>query len=301
LKRIYLAFLVALGLLTVIIAIGYRNATSDPIVRVASFEAPELSAGRPLRILFLADTHVQRPDMAPERLTRILLQLNAQHPDLILLGGDYTGEMIVKTRRYSLEESVRPFRVLKAPLGVVAVLGNHDRAAAPTIRAAFASVGVTVLEDEAQQFGPIAVGGIFDRPKKTVRRMMRLGGAKIVLAHAPERILWIPPMGLLVVAGDTHCGQIVLPVVGALAIKSSLPRDLICGFHRYGGNLLIVTAGLGTSHVPLRFGASPDAWLILLQPQQAGAASTDGAARIQPQAGEFAASGNHGRAGGRSD
>jgi predicted MPP superfamily phosphohydrolase len=299
LKRIYLAFLVALGLLTVIIAIGYRNATSDPIVRVASFDAPELSAGRPLRILLLADTHVQRPDMPPDRLTRILLQLNALHPDLVLLGGDYTGEMVVETPRYTLEEAVRPFRVIRAPLGVVAVLGNHDRATAPTIRSALGSVGVTVLEDEAQQFGPMAVGGIFDRPKRTVRRMMRLDGAKIVLAHQPERILKIPPLGLLVVAGDTHCGQIVLPVVGALATKPSLPKDLICGFHRYGGNMLIVTAGLGTSHVPLRFGAPPDAWLIVLQPPRA--ASTDGATRIDSHPGEFAASVDHGRPGRRSD
>jgi predicted MPP superfamily phosphohydrolase len=43
----------------------------------------------------------------------------------------------------------------------------------------------------------------------------------------------------------------------------------VCGLVRERGNLLVVTAGLGTSVVPVRIGAVPDIWLIELRPQAA--------------------------------
>ena len=69
----------------------------------------------------------------------------------------------------------------------------------------------------------------------------------------------------LVLAGHTHCGQIILPLVGALESGSDYGTRFLCGIHRNGSRLLVVTAGLGTSHVPLRIGAPADIWLITVQ------------------------------------
>lgn len=68
------------------------------------------------------------------------------------------------------------------------------------------------------------------------------------------------------VAGHTHCGQIALPLVGAIETASDYGKRYVCGIVREGGRTLIVGAGLGTSMVPLRIGARPDMWLIELGP-----------------------------------
>jgi uncharacterized protein len=270
-KRLLYALLVVAVVAMIIIAVGYRNAKSDPIIRIAQVDAPDLSGSRPLRILLLADMHVQAPEMTPKRLTHIVRELNALKPDLVLIGGDYTSEKLWGLGRYPVEEAIRPLGDLHAPLGVVAVLGNHDKAHAEAVQQALASVGITPLMDEAQQFGPIAIGGIFDRTRRTVRRLLRLQGLKIVLVHQPDRVTLIPPLGLLILAGHTHCGQTVLPIIGPLSTGSELPERNICGLSRYNGNALLVTSGLGTSRVPLRYGAPPDVWLIIVRPTERSA------------------------------
>ena len=69
---------------------GYRNATADPLVRrltvrLAGF--PEDSP--PVRIVLFSDLHVHGPDMPPRRVARIMDEIDALHPDLILAAGDF--------------------------------------------------------------------------------------------------------------------------------------------------------------------------------------------------------------------
>ncbi|MBO9621801.1 MAG: hypothetical protein J7500_03725 [Sphingomonas sp.] len=70
----------------------------------------------------------------------------------------------------------------------------------------------------------------------------------------------------LVLAGHTHCGQIVLPLVGALASASRFGERYRCGIVREPGRITIVTSGLGASVLPLRYGAPPDWWMLTLGP-----------------------------------
>jgi len=80
--------------------------------------------------------------------------------------------------------------------------------------------------------------------------------------HRPDDFKWAPESIPLMLAGHTHCGQIVLPLIGPLETGSDFGRKYLCGIIRKGGRTLIVTAGVGTSHLPLRIGAPPDMWLI---------------------------------------
>jgi predicted MPP superfamily phosphohydrolase len=258
--------IVLIGAFAAVLGAGYREATSDPIVRSFELESPELAASRPLRILLVSDMHVQRPDMTPDRLARIVRRLDRLHPDLVLLAGDYTGSKLFHSGRVSVEDAVRPLQQFHAPLGVAAVLGNHDREHATEVQQALRSVGVRVLVDQAQQIGPIALGGVFARPKYTVRKLLRLSGPKILLVHRPDIIRDVSPLVTLTASGHTHCGQIDLPFIGPTSTGSSLPRQYICGVSRFDGKLLVVTAGVGTSRLPVRSGAPPDVWLIILRP-----------------------------------
>lgn len=268
-KRILLVLLLcAVGLL----AFGWREATADPIVRRADIVLSDWPSGAaPVRVALLSDLHVGGPDMPPERLERIVGRVNDLRPDLVLLAGDFISDKRLGTRDYSYPVALAPLKGLRPRLGSLAVLGNHDHwKDAAAARAALRSAGIRVLDNGAATAGPPAVGGLDDDftdhsdLPRTLAAMAALPGAKLMLSHSPDPFAELPPGIGLMLAGHTHCGQIVPPLIGPLSTQSRYGRRYVCGIVREGGHLLIVSAGLGTSILPLRFGAPPDLWLIEL-------------------------------------
>ena len=80
----------------------------------------------------------------------------------------------------------------------------------------------------------------------------------IVLTHDPARFAEVPDGPFLTLAGHTHGGQVKLPVVGALLNASRAPLRWSHGLVAESGRHMIVTAGLGTSGLPLRIGVPPE-------------------------------------------
>ena len=268
----FLAGLIALGCL----AIGYMYSVAirDPVVRRVTVEMPDWPAGAPpLHVALLADLHVGGPDMPPSRVRRIVREVNSLGPALVLLAGDFTSDKRLMTKHYGGSEAIAPLAGLKAPLGGVAVLGNHDHwrglgDIVPSLRAAH----VRVLDNNAMTIGPLDLGGVddaftgHDDVAATVRSMRRLPGAKILLSHSPDIVPAAPPDISLILAGHTHCGQIRLPLIGAVSYVSRYGAHFACGLSRDGPKRVVTTAGLGTSVLPLRLGAVPDLWLLTLVP-----------------------------------
>lgn len=275
--RLWISASAILAVLALIfIAIGYRNATADPLVRRLTLTVAGYPAdAAPTRIVLFSDVHVHGPDMPPQRLEKIVEQINALHPDIDIGAGDFIGNNIVG-RDYPVAEAVAPLRRLKARYGVFAVLGNNDYEAGATevIRALHAA-GVKVLRYDAARAGPIAIGGlegvyrfpaaVRDGRTRTFEALDRLSGVKVLVAHRPDEFADAPQRISLILAGHTHCGQIVLPVLGPVETGSDFGRRFLCGVVRSGSKVLVVTAGLGTSHVPLRIGAPSDIWLITIE------------------------------------
>lgn len=245
----------------------HHEARLDPVVRRATVHLPDWPAGRaPLRVLLLSDIHMGSAVMDGPRLERIVDQANALRPDLVLIAGDfiYGNDPVEGTR--SAVRLIAPLSRLRAPLGVVAVSGNHDYwAGQDSLPPALKRARVTLLENEAVVRGPLAIGGLADgytlhaRIPATMRALDKLRGARIVLTHAPEITPYLPGEAHLVLAGHTHCGQIVVPWLGIRARKR-----FGCGWTRDHDRLNLVTAGVGTSILPLRLGAVPDMWLLTL-------------------------------------
>ncbi len=267
---------VAIGL--AVIAFAYSTATSAPVVRRAQISVPGLAVGETVRLLLISDIHVGGPDMPPSRLARIVDQISALRPDLVLVAGDLISDKRVATRRYSMAEAVAPLAALRPRLGTFAVLGNHDHWHDPgAARTALRRAGVTVLDNRAVQAGPLALGGLDDAftnradVPATLAQLRRLSGPRILLSHSPDPFAGLPADVPLMLAGHTHCGQIRLPLIGAPVSVSAYGKRYECGLIQERGRSLIVTAGLGTSGLPLRIGAVPDMWLIELRP--AGARS----------------------------
>lgn len=268
-RRVILLVAVAAG---AALLFGYWQATSEPSLRSARIALRDWPAGaRPVRAVLISDLHVAGPDMPPERLRRIVDRINALRPDVVLIAGDLVGDKRLSTRRYPLREAIAPLAALRARLGVVAVLGNHDHwRNAAAARAALRSAVVIVLDNRAVALGPLAIGGVNDdftghaRVAEVVEAVRALRGARLLLSHSPDPFPQVPSDIGLTLAGHTHCGQIVLPWVGAPATMSRYGDRYRCGFVRENGKLLLVTAGLGTSIAPLRIGAPPEIWLLTL-------------------------------------
>jgi predicted MPP superfamily phosphohydrolase len=268
-----LLILVALGF--GLIGWAYWTAIADPVVREARIGLADWPPGTPpVRAVLISDIHVAGPDMPPARLARIVRQINALAPDIVLIAGDFVSDKRTATRHYSQAEAVAPLAGLRSRLGSFAVMGNHDHWRDPAgAHRALAAAGVRLLDNEAVAAGPLALGGL-DDPftgrddlAATLAAMRRLDGVRILLSHSPDPFPTLPAeAGLIMLAGHTHCGQVRLPFVGALSTMSDFGERYACGRVRERGNILIVTAGLGTSGLPLRLGAVPDLWLVTIGP-----------------------------------
>jgi predicted MPP superfamily phosphohydrolase len=273
--RILQRLFLALALIAILlIGFCYWTAVSDPVVREARVAAAGWPVGeRPLRLLLLSDVHVGGPDMPPARVGRIVGQINRLKPDIVLIAGDLVTDKRLATRYYSHDEAVAPLAGLRPRLATVAVLGNHDHwRDAAAARRALARAGIRLLENRAVQVGPLAIGGLDDDftgradLPATLAALNGLKGPKLLLSHSPDPFADPAPGTFLMLAGHTHCGQIAPPLIGPLSTMSDYGRRFACGLVREGDRTLIVSAGLGTSGVPLRLGAVPDMWLVEVGP-----------------------------------
>ena len=124
------------------------------ILKEWTVEHPDWPAAAPsLRIGILTDIHAVEPWMSARRIGGIVDQLNAQKPDIIVLLGDYVNGLRRRycTREVPVAEWMAPLQTLSAPLGVYAILGNHDfwSHQVPDIRRAFGKAGIPLLENTA--------------------------------------------------------------------------------------------------------------------------------------------------------
>jgi predicted MPP superfamily phosphohydrolase len=261
---------ILVGLAAGLILFCYWTAVQDPVVRQVRIPVEEWPQGAPpVRALLMSDLHVGGPDMPPRRLARIVAQINALKPDIVLIAGDFVTDKRLATRHYSHDEAIAPLAALRSRLASLAVMGNHDHwRDSGAAHRALARAGIRVLDNQAVQVGPLAVGGLDDDYTDradvagTLAALRLLKGPKIILSHSPDPFPALPADVTLMAAGHTHCGQVAPPLIGPLSTASHFGRRYACGVVREGGKTLVVTAGLGTSGVPLRLGAVPDLWMI---------------------------------------
>ncbi|MET3710530.1 putative MPP superfamily phosphohydrolase [Sphingomonas trueperi] len=270
-KRFPFALLVLILLLAGGLGFGLWTAMRDPVVRRLTVHMRDWPVGAaPMRVVLISDLHVAGPETPPSRLARIVGQVNALRPDLVLIAGDVEQHRRVTTRVYDAAEASAPLAALRARYGVVTVLGNHDygRFDKTDLPPWLKTQGITVLRNDAVRRGVLTIAGADDlyhgkyREKSLDHAARALPGPTVVLSHTPDIAPTLPARYPLVLAGHTHCGQIVPPLIGPITASSNYGLRYVCGLIREPGRDVLVTAGIGTSNVPLRIGAVPDFWLL---------------------------------------
>jgi predicted MPP superfamily phosphohydrolase len=252
-------------------------------VRVAGLH-PDLDG---LAIAHLSDPHAGFRPSLNMRAARIAVDLAmAAQPDLIAVTGDLAGGSANLDRIKAL------LGTLHAPLGVFAVLGNHDhgRSKAPFTRAVdlgdLGDYGLRLLSNETvtvrRGAGRVQICGVDDvkhgfgdlRPVLAAldRRPDTL---RVLLSHYAEGALEAPASSFaLTLSGDTHGGQICLPWFGGPVMLSQPRAPFKDGIYDRDGRLIHVTRGIGTSLLPFRFLCRPEAAIVRLvgAPAEAAAA-----------------------------
>lgn len=230
---------------------------------------------RPLKFTVLADLHVGSHTGDVARLEFIVAEVLSRGADAVLMPGDFVNMQPLGGGRVPPSEIARILAPLTQLCPVVAVFGNHDAdyGLAP-IREALEGVGIIVLENSATiidtELGHICVIGLEDEvtghpdfDKACVEVSNVLG--TIVMAHDPLSFSRIRKGPWLTVAGHTHGGQFHAPLIGPIIKANMAPAK-----YRYGhvedddGRQIVVSAGLGTSILPLRRGRPPEVLEIFL-------------------------------------
>jgi predicted MPP superfamily phosphohydrolase len=224
-----------------------------------------------VKVVQLSDFHASRFDMPPARIRRIVAMANARRPDLIVVTGDFISGYPEDWTVAEARTALAPLADLKAPLGVFAVLGNHDDPA--LLKAALAGTGVQLLVAESRDIGPFTIVGADDllAGQNAVASLNNAveavppGKPIIAMGHEPEFMQWLPKPVSLLIAGHTHGGQILLPLLGTVPHNAYIDSHLR-GLYREHGQTLVVSSGLGTSVVPFRIGVTPEIAEIALVP-----------------------------------
>ena len=236
-----------------------------------------------LTATIIADVHVGEPYMPLRRVEEIVAAANALGSDLILLLGDYGAGHRFVTRPVSMRECAGAFRSLEAPLGVYAILGNHDwwddltaqknRRGPVIARRELEAAGIPVLENDAirldkdgRPFWLLGLGdqlALLGRPLTGVDdldgTLARLtdDAPAILLAHEPDIFPQVPGRVALTLSGHTHGGQVRLLGYSPI-VPSGYGNRYAYGHVVENGRHLIVSGGLGTSIMPVRFGGPPE-------------------------------------------
>jgi hypothetical protein len=217
-------------------------------------------------------------------LRRVVERVNALHPDMVVLTGDFvtygpvrwpSEDAHKRFARRHMPECASILNGIRCPLRY-ATLGNHDMMVGGRyIYGDLVNQGLPVLRNTAvplerngERLWLVGLGSACVKDADPERAIpasaVRDKEAMIVLAHEPDILPEIAPYGVdLMLSGHTHGGQIRIPFLPP-AFLPDYGKKYVEGWFRYGSTQLYVNRGIGTIGVPLRVNCPPEITLLTL-------------------------------------
>jgi predicted MPP superfamily phosphohydrolase len=215
--------------------------------------------------------------MGLDRVRQVVDGANELRSDLTVVLGDYFATHNFITERVPHAAWAAELGRLHAPLGVFAILGNHDWwFDVNGVRRALDQAKVPLMENDAVLLGPRGrrfwLAGLGDQiayrigPHEflgadnlpgTLARV-RTNDPVILIAHEPDIFSEVPDRVAITLVGHTHGGQIRVPFVPPFWAPTALGARFAYGHIVDGDRHMIVSGGLGCSIVPMRLGMPPE-------------------------------------------
>jgi predicted MPP superfamily phosphohydrolase len=244
-----------------------------PRLRELELDVPGLPAELDgLRIVHLSDFHLGVPSRGVHAVEQGVAWAAERKPDVVAITGDLLTHPRGESRLRSLVE--------RLPQPVFAVLGNHDLAIARDPMARKSNLEelrpACLLEDEGELIElrgkQVWIAGTDPRPvlrrkeKTDPNTLSRGADFRILLSHFPRVFDRLEPGSFdLVLAGHMHDGQITIPYPGGKLRLAHPTARYASGVYRSRAGVMHVSPGLGTTFVPFRFGARPEATELVLR------------------------------------
>lgn len=230
---------------------------------------PELDG---LTVLHLSDFHLGTVSLNGRTLRKAVDWAESAPVDLVAITGDLVSRKRGERTLRAALERLRPRH------GTYAVLGNHDVAATrdPFSRSAdltgLEEHGARLLEHDAVTFEvagrTVQVAGADPRRRRKGLRELAAPEAdlRILLVHFPDDVRGLAPGDFhLILAGHLHGGQICIPMPRGKVRLEHLRAPYWEGLFELPAGALHVSRGLGTSFVPFRLLARPEATRLTLR------------------------------------
>ena len=244
-------------------------------VRQVDYRIPQWNGrGSPLKVVVAGDLHLMPTAFDEVRVLRYVQRIMQLKPDLILLVGDYARGSS-KNASMNPQKAAQLLQGLEAPCGVFAIQGNHDFTFGwNNWKKELTHAGIRILADKSvlitlNDGRRLQLSGLLDsfrHSKKQLPERQSPNIPHIVLCHRPE-IDHILSEGDadFIISGHTHGGQIRLPF-NLLWFEASPEhtQPYTYPLHISAGNKYLITKGLGTSTLPLRFNCPPEIYLLTL-------------------------------------
>jgi predicted MPP superfamily phosphohydrolase len=127
---------------------------------------------------------------------------------------------------------------------------------------------VRVIDNSAIRLLGLCVVGVADfttdKPSAADFELCEAREPIISLMHSPDARGFVPKNAALAVAGHTHGGQVNLPIVGRRVTSTYCGKPCAYGLIQ-DHPPFVVSAGIGTSILPIRFRAPPEIMMISLR------------------------------------
>ncbi len=226
-------------------------------------------ASRPFTIALFGDTHFGfYYDL--EHFEEVIEMINEKSPDIIVFTGDLIDDL--NTYEGDKAEVSAALSRLQAKYGKFAVYGNHDysKTGSPVYADIMEAGGFTVLENEYFYIPELNVTmyGIDDcligNGDPSVLLASSVYTFNLVACHEPDIFDEALDYNVsLMLSGHTHGGQVRLPFFTSQFLPTH-GEKYVSGLFDKNGSFLFVTKGIGTTKLPLRFGAVPEVAFIAI-------------------------------------
>jgi len=230
--------------------------------------------GPDAKIIFFSDLHAGAPHVKTDYIAKLVERINAENPDLVLIGGDLAITHLPMGVPMPVSEVAAQIGKIKAKYGVFAVLGNHDHWNAPVeIREELEKNGIQVMDNRSKmmdlagfKFWLVGVADDFTRQAdlKIAFKDVNTQDPQMLFMHDPGILMDIQQNYMLALAGHLHGGQIALPFFGALVKTGRGLKEWASGWTQLKHGPLFVTRGIGTSILPVRINAPPEFVVLTL-------------------------------------
>lgn len=245
---------------------GYFHGQKKIIKNIELTVQKENPAHKTLRIAIASDWHIGHIIQKKET-QEIVRMINEQKPDIILIPGDILDHDLHIANLKHIDEDLKQ---LKAPLGVYAIMGNHEYRGWPDAKLRWLEkTGITMLLDSV--ISPDSTFYLIGRDdytrkdtRKTIQELTKgldTNKPMILMDHQPENLNEATQNGIdLAIYGHTHNGQ-VWPHGWMIAAL----KPMVYGTKQVGNTLHLVTSGIGMAGPPLRIGTDSEIVIVTVQ------------------------------------